>query len=79
VGPRPEIPELVALYPAEYHQRHEVKPGITGLAQVKGRRDLTYHETMLYDLDYVRDHSLRRDLAILARSVPVVLSRKGAR
>jgi lipopolysaccharide/colanic/teichoic acid biosynthesis glycosyltransferase len=79
VGPRPEIPELVALYPSEYHQRHEVKPGITGLAQVKGRRDLTYHETMLYDLDYVRDHSLRRDLAILARSVPVVLSRKGAR
>jgi lipopolysaccharide/colanic/teichoic acid biosynthesis glycosyltransferase len=79
VGPRPETPELVALYPAEYHERHEVKPGITGLAQVKGRRDLTYHETMLYDLDYVRDHSLRRDLAILARSVPVVLSRKGAR
>lgn len=79
VGPRPEIPELVALYPPEYHERHEVKPGITGLAQVKGRRDLTYHETMLYDLDYVRDHSLRRDLAILARSVPAVLSRKGAR
>lgn len=79
VGPRPEVPELVALYPPEYHQRHEVKPGITGLAQVKGRRDLTYHETVLYDLDYVRDHSLRRDLAILARTVPVVLSRKGAR
>lgn len=79
VGPRPEVSELVALYPPEYHQRHEVKPGITGLAQVRGRRDLTYHETMLYDLEYVRGHSLCRDVAILARSVLVVLSRKGAR
>ncbi len=79
VGPRPEIPELVDQYPPEYHRRHDVKPGITGLAQVSGRGDLTYHETILYDLDYVRDHSFRRDLAILARTVPVVISRKGAR
>lgn len=79
VGPRPELPELVVQYPAEYLVRHEVKPGITGLAQVSGRGDLTYHETMLYDLDYVRNHSLRRDLSILARTVSVILSRRGAR
>lgn len=79
VGPRPEVPELVAQYPPEYHRRHDVKPGVTGLAQVSGRGDLTYHETMVYDLDYVANHSWRRDLEILARTIPVVLRRKGAR
>ncbi|MDZ4278620.1 MAG: sugar transferase [Dehalococcoidia bacterium] len=79
VGPRPEVPELVAQYPPEYQRRHDVQPGITGLAQVQGRGELTYEETMLYDLDYVDSHSLWRDLAILARTVPVVLSRRGAR
>ncbi len=79
VGPRPEIPELVSQYPPEYHRRHEVKPGITGLAQVSGRSHLTYEETMNYDLDYVNNHSLGRDLAILARTVPIVILRKGAR
>lgn len=79
VGPRPEIPELVNQYPPEYHRRHEVKPGITGLAQISGRADLTYEETMNYDLDYVNNHSLGRDLAILARTVPAVILRRGAR
>jgi lipopolysaccharide/colanic/teichoic acid biosynthesis glycosyltransferase len=79
VGPRPEIPELVNQYPPEYHRRHDVKPGITGLAQISGRADLTYDETMQYDLAYVENHSLLRDLSILARTVPVVLLRKGAR
>jgi lipopolysaccharide/colanic/teichoic acid biosynthesis glycosyltransferase len=79
VGPRPEVPELVAQYPPEYQRRHAVRPGITGPAQVSGRGSLTYQETMLYDLDYVNDHSFSRDLMILARTVPVVFSRKGAR
>jgi lipopolysaccharide/colanic/teichoic acid biosynthesis glycosyltransferase len=79
VGPRPEIPELVEQYPPEYHRRHDVKPGITGLAQVMGRADLTYDETMTYDLDYVNNHSLGRDLAILWRTLPAVITRKGAR
>jgi lipopolysaccharide/colanic/teichoic acid biosynthesis glycosyltransferase len=79
VGPRPEIPELVSQYPPEYHRRHDVKPGITGLAQVSGRGDLTYEETMLYDLDYVNNHSLARDFAILAKTLPAVITRKGAR
>jgi lipopolysaccharide/colanic/teichoic acid biosynthesis glycosyltransferase len=79
VGPRPEVPGLVAQFPPEYHGRHGVRPGITGLAQVSGRGLLTYHETMLYDLEYVERHSLAKDVAILARTVPTVLSRKGAR
>ena len=78
VGPRPEVPELVAQYPPDYRRRHTVRPGITGLAQVSGRGELTYDETMLYDLNYVDAHSLLRDLTILARTVPAVLSRRGA-
>ena len=79
IGPRPEVPELVEQYLPEYHRRHDVRPGITGLAQTKGRGDLTYEETMQYDLEYVDDHSFLRDLKILAQTMPVVLSRKGAR
>ena len=78
VGPRPEVPELVDQYLPEYHRRHNVKPGITGLAQISGRASLTYEETMHYDLQYVDDHSFVRDLAILARTVPTVISRRGA-
>ncbi len=78
VGPRPEVPELVAQYPPEYRRRHAVRPGITGLAQVSGRSGLTYHETMVYDLDYVDHQSLLRDITILLRTVPAVLSRKDA-
>jgi lipopolysaccharide/colanic/teichoic acid biosynthesis glycosyltransferase len=79
VGPRPEVPELVEQYLPEFRRRHNVRPGITGLAQVSGRGALTYEETMHYDLQYVDDHSLSRDLLILARTLPVVLGRKGAR
>ncbi len=79
VGPRPEVPGLVEQFPPEYLPRHNVRPGITGLAQVSGRGLLTYHETILYDLEYVEQHSLLRDFAILVRTVPTVLSRQGAR
>ena len=79
VGPRPEIPELAGQYPSEYHRRHEVKPGMTCLAAIRGRSDLTYHQTMLYDLDYVDNHSLLRDIYIIARTMIVVARRQGAR
>jgi len=79
VGPRPDVPELVAQYPAEYQRRHSVRPGITGLAQIHGRSSLTYEEMMLYDLEYVDHHSLLRDLVILAKTLPAVLSQRGAR
>lgn len=79
VGPRPEIPEIVAQYPPEYHRRHEVRPGIAGLAQVKGRSDLTYDETATYDLRYVDNHSVLNDLSILFRTIFRVAIGSGAR
>jgi lipopolysaccharide/colanic/teichoic acid biosynthesis glycosyltransferase len=79
VGPRPEIPELVSQYPPEYHRRHEVLPGIAGLAQVEGRSDLAYDQIIKYDIAYVDDHSLWGDLVILGRAGVVALTGAGAR
>jgi len=79
IGPRPELPEIVAQYPPAFHERHRVRPGLTGLAQVRGRSDLTIGETMKYDLHYARRKSARLDVAILFATVGVVLRRRGAR
>ena len=79
VGPRPDEPYLVEQYRPEFHRRHDVKPGITGLAQVNGRSDLTYSEMMAYDLNYADHHPFRRDLSILARTLAVVMRKEGAR
>jgi lipopolysaccharide/colanic/teichoic acid biosynthesis glycosyltransferase len=79
VGPRPDEPYLVEQYRSEFHRRHDVKPGITGLAQVNGRSDLTYSQMMAYDLNYVDHHPFRRDLSILARTLAVVMRKEGAR
>jgi lipopolysaccharide/colanic/teichoic acid biosynthesis glycosyltransferase len=79
VGPRPELPEIVAQYPAGYHARHSVLPGITGLAQVHGRSDLTYEESASYDLNYVQAHSFMGDLRILLQTARLALTGKGAR
>lgn len=79
VGPRPEIPELVEQYPPEYHRRHDVKPGITGLAQINGRADLSYDATMQYDIEYVNHHSFTGDLKIVWLTLAAVITRKGAR
>lgn len=79
VGPRPDEVELVAQYHPEWRRRHDVKPGITGLAQVNGRTDLTYGETMAYDLDYVDNHPFSRDVRIILKTLGVVLRREGAR
>jgi lipopolysaccharide/colanic/teichoic acid biosynthesis glycosyltransferase len=77
VGPRPELPKVVDKFPPAYHLRHETKPGLTGLAQVNGLADVTYHEKVMYDLEYVKRQSSSLDLAILLRTVRVVLSGKG--
>jgi lipopolysaccharide/colanic/teichoic acid biosynthesis glycosyltransferase len=79
VGPRPELPEIVAQYPDHYHRRHDVLPGIAGLAQVNGRSDLTYEEIATYDLAYVEHHSVLTDIHILWRTAFTVLSGSGAR
>ncbi len=79
VGPRPDMPEIVAHWPRQFLERHKVRPGMTGLAQVNGRSDLTHHEKIRYDLEYVRHHPISRDLVILLKTIPLVLSTKGAR
>lgn len=79
VGPRPEIPEIVVQYPERYHRRHDVLPGIAGLAQMNGRSDLTYDEIATYDLAYVDHHSVLTDIQILWRTAVIVLTGKGAR
>jgi lipopolysaccharide/colanic/teichoic acid biosynthesis glycosyltransferase len=77
VGPRPVIAYEAELYPEAYRPRFDVKPGLTGLWQVSGRNARTYREMLDLDLVYVEHRSLRGDLAILARTVPVVLGRRG--
>jgi lipopolysaccharide/colanic/teichoic acid biosynthesis glycosyltransferase len=79
VGPRPDEPEIVAQYLAEWRRRHSVAPGITGLAQIHGRADLTYAETMSYDLQYVDNRSLAGDIRIILGTLGPLIRREGAR
>jgi len=79
VGPRPDEPELVAQYRPEWRRRHAVQPGITGLAQIRGRADLTYSETMVYDLEYVDTRTFAGDIRIILKTLGAVAGRKGAR
>ena len=79
VGPRPELPQIVRRYPAEYGARHTILPGITGLAQVSGRSDLSYGETIRQDLKYTRCRTAGCDLVILWRTLGAVFSSRGAR
>ncbi len=78
VGPRPELPHIVANYEDWQHLRHQVKPGITGLWQVSERGDIPMHEATDIDIEYVEKVSLAADLRILALTIPAALgSQKG--
>lgn len=77
VGPRPLLVAYLDRYTPEQARRHEVRPGLTGLAQVNGRNDTTWEQRLRLDVEYVRTRSLRLDAAILARTVGLVLSRSG--
>jgi lipopolysaccharide/colanic/teichoic acid biosynthesis glycosyltransferase len=77
VGPRPLLMEYLPLYTPEQARRHEVKPGITGWAQVNGRNALTWEEKFALDVWYVDHRSFRLDLKILARTVLQVPRREG--
>jgi lipopolysaccharide/colanic/teichoic acid biosynthesis glycosyltransferase len=77
VGPRPLLPEYLPLYSERQSRRHEVKPGITGWAQVNGRNDLSWEERLELDVWYVDNRSLRLDLKILAMTAWKVLKREG--
>jgi lipopolysaccharide/colanic/teichoic acid biosynthesis glycosyltransferase len=79
VGPRPVLPWEAVLLKPEHRGRFAVRPGITGLWQVSGRSRLTMTEALDLDLEYVRTRSFWLDLRILLRTVPVVLTCRGAR
>jgi sugar transferase EpsL len=77
VGPRPLLMRYLPRYSPEQARRHEVKPGITGWAQVHGRNDLSWEQKFAYDVWYVDHRSLWLDLKILARTVEKVIAREG--
>lgn len=77
VGPRPLLMEYLPLYSAEQARRHEVRPGITGWAQINGRNALSWEDRFKLDIWYVDHRSLWLDLKILALTVRKVLVREG--
>ena len=79
VGPRPSMPYEVDVYKPWHFGRLEVLPGMTGLAQIKGRSSLTFKDIVKIDIEYIEHSSLLLDITILLRTIPVVLSTRGAR
>ncbi|MDR7239981.1 sugar transferase [Neobacillus drentensis] len=77
VGPRPLLMEYLPLYNAEQSKRHNVKPGITGWAQVNGRNSISWEEKFKLDVWYVENHSLFLDLKILYLTVIKVIKSEG--
>ena len=77
VGPRPMLKEFVELYSPEQARRLEVKPGMTGLAQVSGRNELDYEERFKCDVWYVDHHNTLVDFRIMFQTVGVMLKREG--
>lgn len=77
VGPRPLMPAYMDLYSPEEARRHEVRPGITGLAQVSGRNLLDWSSRFRLDVEYVDNMSFQQDMKVLLMTVATVMSRKG--
>jgi len=77
IGPRPLLPEYLPLYREEQRKRHLVKPGITGLAQVKGRNAISWRKKFKYDVFYVKYLSFKLDLYIICQTILKVIKREG--
>ena len=77
VGPRPLLIKYLDRYTEYQNQRHNVKPGITGLAQVNGRNNLSWEEKFEFDVQYIENQSFLFDLNILFKTVLVVILKKG--
>ncbi|TCS83370.1 sugar transferase [Tepidibacillus fermentans] len=78
VGPRPLIQSEIEHCTKEQLVRLNVKPGITGLAQISGRTDVTFDQLLTHDINYVKNQSLKLDLIILLKTIPYVILGKGA-
>ena len=77
VGPRPLPVIYLKRYSPVQARRHEVRPGVTGLAQVSGRNAITWEERLRLDVEYVDTHTLKGDMLIVMRTITSVLRRKG--
>lgn len=77
IGPRPLLEEYLPLYSKEQKRRHDVLPGITGLAQVKGRNAISWRKKFKYDVFYVKHLSFKLDLYILCQTIIKVLKKEG--
>ncbi|WP_460539735.1 sugar transferase [Echinicola sediminis] len=73
VGPRPLLVEYIPLYTEEQSKRHDVRPGITGLAQINGRNDISWEMKFHYDLKYVQDQSFQLDVKIIYKTIRQLL------
>jgi sugar transferase EpsL len=78
IGPRPLLMEFLKWYSPDQMRRHDVKPGVTGWAQVQGRHDIPFSKRLELDVWYVDNRSLRLDLKILGLTMLKVLSMRGA-
>ena len=79
IGPRPLLMEFLKWYSPEQMRRHDVKPGVTGWAQVQGRHDIPFSKRLALDVWYIDNRSTRLDLKILGLTFLKVLSMRGAR
>lgn len=79
VGPRPNVADEVDAYLPWHRRRLDVLPGITGLAQVRGRSSIEFDRIVEYDIEYIEGWTLLLDLKILFQTVPCVVSGRGAR
>ncbi len=78
IGPRPLLPDYLPLYSKEQRLRHSIKPGLTGLAQVKGRNKLSWKEKFSFDTYYLNNMSFILDLKIVILTIIVICSGSGA-
>lgn len=77
IGPRPLLPEYLPLYTPQQARRHDVKPGISGWAQINGRNAISWEEKFRYDIEYVENISFAFDLKIFYRTLTKLLIREG--
>lgn len=77
IGPRPLLVQYLPFYTDEERKRHNVRPGLTGLAQINGRNFQSWEKRFSYDLEYVRTISFKKDLEILIKTIRIVLNRDG--
>ena len=78
VGPRPMLPEEMPLLADADHRRHLTKPGITGLWQISGRKEVAWEDRMRMDLHYIESWSVPLDVVILSRTAKAVVAGQGA-